>query len=182
MSRRPLYVDPPLIPYHCGALWPDEMRTTSPTYRKLRRFYDPTKLDLREAAELIAFARLLEKPKFLRLFFGWKGKRISALTRLANHPPVARAADVYENENFSHWDDETGAAILARLIASGWNHGMPPSICREYVRSRLKAGMSQQKLADELGVPRHRLRLWVEPPRKPGQNRRSKAIAALVIA
>lgn len=170
-----------MVPYCGGTLLPAEQRYTSPIFRRLRRIDQAEWLSLEEAAELVAWMRIVG-PVGAKWMFQWNTWRARQARRLLAHPPVLAASEPYYQANLAAITEEDGIAAFVAMKEGGWNKGWMPEICRQAFRARRKRGATLRELAEEFGVSISRMSDWCTP-RKPNaeRGRRAAAVAALVL-
>lgn len=163
--------------YDCDALLPTADRYGSLKFRRVSRWFRPTKLDWEDALELVAFVETIGFA-YARWIFHWHGQAVvKAYARLKNH--VGAEADPLIRANHAELGPHVGVAVWKAMLDGGWpvSKYLPPLV-RQSVRQLYFSGMKPNAIASLFGMPVTKVKSALR--HKTG-NSRAKAAASLGI-
>lgn len=152
------------MPWTFDALLPADKRYTSLKFRRAGRQFDASRLDYADAAELCAFVETIDL-KHARWIFQWRGAGVREMDRLLKHlsadPTVGRM--VHDNHEAVTRSD--GLAVLQAMKDGGWRQGSVPGVVRMALLDMRDAGISQPKIAAQVGLTVDQVRNAANGPR-----------------
>lgn len=154
------------MPWTYGALQPADKRYTDLRFRRVARFFDGTRLDYGDAAELAAFVRTVDGVKHAKSIFGWHNGAHKYVQKFMDHMDQFPDAARMEAENRSCVTRDDGLKCLRAMQDGGWTKGSVPGIVRLALLDMRDAGMSQPAIARELGLTHDQVRVMANGLRR----------------
>ena len=148
-----------MIPWDCDAIKPLNERSASQKFRRVRRWFEPTRLEYGEACELVAFVDLVPIKTAKWIFDWYQVPMRRNVQLLVDHLRDDETVRAMITDNMAHWERADGLAVLRAMQEGGWTKGTVPPIVRAALLDLHDAGMSRSQVAESVGLTLDQVRV-----------------------